>query len=242
MTITYPASNVGGGTVQFGSGVTALAAVPNGGVVPTDMMIMVGYMDSDPSGLTDAGDGWRIVETGWDSVNNIGMFVAVCISPRNGAATWLGLTSPLSINYVSITQAYRLTSVHGAAAFGVSMARGSQGMVTAAASSTSMTAPEILQPYQQCLDVLIYGYNTGGTVSSGNTVSGFSKRADAGAASPAFGLVVYERALTGAVQNPQVAMTLAAARTNRAGLRIMIPMVSNQRLPIGRMQGSRKLF
>jgi hypothetical protein len=219
-------THVGAGTLQASTGASTVAVSPNASTRPLDLVVVVCYTAADATLVNDAGDGWVILDSGYDSVNTYGIFIAACIASRNGASGYAGLTLPSSAAYTAQCSTFRILQPFK---FDLAVRARSTGWFNATASSTTSSAPAILQPYGQVLDILGRGYNNGGTTTTSGNVTSFTERFDTGQVSPAHGVVLNDRTalVLGTQQNALVSGTLAVAKTNRAGVRAMIGIVGN---------------
>lgn len=230
MTIGSPAIvNVGVGTLTTSAvATTTIAVTPNGNAVPGDLTVCAVYLTGGDLNTTppiDAGDGWIFLDVGYDSANGYGMILAACLRNRagTGAPVWSGITVPSVTGYVAQTYTYRLTSGFY---FDLGQATGSRGWFNATASATTLTQPAIAQPYAQCLDIAAGGYNNAAVTTTVGTVTGFTERFDTGATAPPLGIVLRERQVFNHNVNAAANATLAVAKTNRAGVRAMVPIVA----------------
>jgi len=218
-------TTVGAGTLQASTSAATVAASPHANTRPYDLVVMVCYTDQDATIVNDAGDGWVILDSGYNSGSTFGIFLAVCLAASNGASGYAGLTLPGTGAYTAQTYSYRLAN--SMTQFDLAVRGQSAGWYNATASATTGSGPAILQPYAQCIDLIGRGYNNGGTTTTSGNITGFTESFDTGQTSPAHGVVLNYRLLTGAVQNPLVSGTLAVAKTNRAGVRGMVGLVGN---------------
>jgi len=228
--------SVGGGTIVKSTSGSTIAITPISTVRAYDLVIAVGYTSVDATQVADAGDGWVLLDAGYDSVNSFGIFIMGCIAVRNGTG-YAGLTLPTAGAYTAIPIAYRIPPPYR---FDLSLRASSTGWFNATASATALDAPAILQPYAQCIDIIARGYNNGGTTTTVAAVTGFTERQDNGQISPPHGVVINERTVKNASQNPAVTSALAVAKTNRAGVRAMIGIVGNT-TNRGRYMSSRRV-
>jgi hypothetical protein len=244
MSMGLPAyTSVGTGTLQANASlVTAIAAAPNASTLPGDLVVIVVYGNSSagPIYIGDAGDGWKVLDHGYDATNIIFIALLAAISPRSGGSGWAGCVASSSTYYTAQTQTFRLSRP---GSFDLGGAKGSNGWFFDSASATALDAPLICPPGQQVLDVIGRGYYNSGTTTTVGTVTNFTERFDTGQTNPGMGVVLNDRtaAITGAVQCPSVTSALAVAKTMRSGVRAMIPIVGNTLLR-GRMQGNRRLL
>lgn len=234
-------SNIGVGTKQTSTSGAAIGAVPNSSTLAGDLVILGAYVvGADCTRAKDAGDGWVILDAGYDSVNGYGILAAACISAMNGAWTGAGLTLPGNAAFTSQTYTWRMASASvarsAAACWSLVGAMGSQngagGWFNATASSTTLTVPRRDGPgYNQSMEFAVCGYtNDGGNPVETVTGSGsWTERVDDGQNSPAHGLWIAQRnVLTHSSPfDASADMTISAACTNRAGVRCSIPVVGN---------------
>jgi hypothetical protein len=200
------------------------------------------YAAADLTIAKDAGDGWVRLDAGWDSVNTFALGVFACIAVRNGSSGYAGLTLPASAAWTAITASYRLAN----ARWDLSNACGSTAWYNASASATTLTPPAINQPYAQVIDFVGIGYNNGGTTTTVTNPSGFTERQDTGQTSPAHGISTNDRTAiilgAGPFNAGPTGASLAVAKTNRAVVRAMVPIIANTYVSRGRLRGTRRFF
>lgn len=109
-----------------------------------------------------------------------------------------------------------------------------------ASSLDSITIPKIHQPYAQCLDIAARGYYSTASTSC-TAITGFSEFNDVWFTTAQIGIVGNWRALTGFTEAPAVAGTISVARTNRFGVRAMIPIIGNVTPQYRRYLSSRRV-
>lgn len=229
MTVGFPTpTTVGTGTIQSTAvSTTTVPVVPSTSILARDLVLLVCYVQGADIVATppiDAGDGWVVLDSGYDTVNAWGMFLAACLAPRAGSSGWAGMTIPSATARTAQTHAMRLAAGSGFG-FDLGGAVGSRAWFNASASATALTQPEILQPYAQCFDVCAGGYNNAGTTTTCGNVTGFTERFDAGQTAPPHGVVLRERSVSNHNINAAANATLGVAKTMRGGLRAMIPIV-----------------
>jgi hypothetical protein len=201
--------------------------VANVSTLPGDLVVVVCYVQGGDIVATppiDAGDGWVVLDAGYDTVNGFGIFIAACIATRAGSSGYAGLTIPSCTARSAQSHTYRMGQSYR---YDLGGARGSQGWFNASASATALSQPEILQPYAQVLDLCAGGYNNAATTTTCGNVTGYTERFDTGQTSPPHGVVLRDRTFANAAQNPLASATLAVAKTMRGGVRAMVPIVAN---------------
>lgn len=203
---------------------------------------MVCYTNADATLVKDAGDGWVILASGYDSVNTYGIFIAALITQRLGSTGYAGLTLPSSAAYTAQNHGLSLRMPFK---FDLSCRASGHGWYNDTASDTNLEAPSISQPYAQCVDIVGRGYNNGGTTTTVSTPSGFGEIFDTGQTSPPHGVVLLRGAFisSGQYANPgAVSSALAVAKTNRAGVRAMVAVTANTMAGRARYGSGRRAF
>jgi hypothetical protein len=231
---------VGAGTLQTNAASALITASPNASTAYRDLVVLMAYVTGSGAATTGArcaGDGWFILDSGWDGTNNWGVLLAGCIAPRAGASGWSGINLPGSGAWTAQTYTYRLSYTHR---YALELARPGRGWVSVPASSTTSTVPQISLPYPQCLVIDGIGYNNGGTTTTCGNISGFTERFDTGQTSPPHGVKLDDALVWGNdYLIAQANSTLAAAKTNKGGLRAAIPIIGNSRGTVRFMSGRR---
>jgi len=166
------------------------------------------------------------------------------ISARAGA-TRNGLTLPSSGAWTAQSHTFRPTRPF---TFNLAGEVPSAGWVNATASATALTRPAFGGAggagfkWNQGIELTGGGYNNGGTTTTCGNITSYTERFDTGQASPAHGVVLNDRTtLTQGTTGwyGTLSSTLAAAKTNRAGVRAWIPVdsITPPRLMRGRRIG-----
>lgn len=240
MSLTQAYTLSGNGTTTFSAASTNVAITPSASTIAGDLILAPIYTGADATLVKDAGDGWVVLDSGYDSTNLYGILIAACIAFRGGNSGYAGLTLPSSAAYICRPSSYHLNAPYR---WDLSIRASSVGWTNATASSTSSTAPAINQPYPQVIDFVARGYFDAVGTTSG-TITSFTERADAWDAAPDMGVISNDRTaqIVSAVQNASLSATLAAAAINRAGVRAMVGMVGNTMAGRGRYGSSRRAF
>lgn len=89
-----------------GSATTAVTVTASASVAPHDLLVLVLYTSVNCCDALDAGEGWVLLDGGFDGTNNYGFSMWGCISARAGA-TRNGLTLSSSGNWRAQNYAYR---------------------------------------------------------------------------------------------------------------------------------------
>jgi hypothetical protein len=232
---------VGAGTLQTNAGSALITASPSASTAYRDLVVLMAYVTGAGApvlGAVDAGDGWFMLDRGWDGTNNWGVLLAGCIAPRAGASGWAGITLPGSGAWTAQTYTYRLPYTFR---FALELAAPGRGWVAVAGSSTTSTVPQISLPYPQCLVIDGIGYNNGGTTTTCGNITGFTERFDTGQTSPPHGVKLDDALIWGNdYLIAQANSTLGAAKTNKGGLRAAIPILGHTRIP-NRFMSSRRI-
>jgi hypothetical protein len=243
MSMGLPAyTSVGSGT-KTSNAASALATVtPNASTLAGDLVVAVCYGTGAGGDLTiarDAGDGWVILDSGWDGTNNFGIFLAACIATRSGSSGYSGITLPASMPWTLQCHTFRIKAP---AAFLLGRCQ-SIGWFNDTVASTSLNAPAINQPYPQGIDLVGRGYNNAAITTTVGNITNYTERFDTGQVGPPHGVVLNDRTavITGSVQNGSLTSALAVLKPFRAGVRAFIPIIGNTLMP-GRMQGNRRLL
>lgn len=241
MSYAAPYVQVANGGLQTNAGSTNVVTTPSASTLGRDLVVVVCYMAGDATNVNDAGDGWVILDAGYDSGTGYGIFMAACLAPRAGATGYSGLTLPASVAWTAGTNVYRVPQPYS---FDLSVRAASTGWFNATASATALDGPAILQPYPQVIDLVGRGYNNAGTTTTVANITNYTERFDQGQASPAHGITLNDRTaqILGTQQNASVTSALAVAKTNRAGVRAMIGIVGNTMAGRGRYGSSRRAF
>ena len=234
------------GTKQTATSSSTIGAVVNGNVRAGDPVILGAYVvGADCTLAVDAGDGWVILDAGYDSVNGYGILLAACLSPKTGAWTGAGMTLPGNAAFTAQTVFYGITPSGAISdrSFGrlkpeqASGSRnGANGWFNDTASSTTLTIPRRDGPgYNQFLEFAVCGYTNDGSnpVETVSTAGSWVEDSDVGQNSPAHGLWMGRLTAPVAVAThglpfeAGINLTISAACTNRAGVRCCIPIVGN---------------
>lgn len=244
-------TSIGSGTYQSNTAGNAsvCAVVPNANSQAGDLVIVVclgalgggSQTTQDVTATRDNGDGWILLSSGYDITGKAGLLLAACIAPRAGSSGYAGLVfNSNTFYYGAQSHTFRIAPP---AWLEMDQYGRDNGWVYNSGSGTALDAPAINQPYQQVIDLVGRGYNNGGTTTTVGNITNFTERFDTGDASSNVGIALNDRtaAITGAVQNPLVTSALSVAKTQRMGLRAMVPIMGNS-INRGRMQGSRRLF
>ncbi len=230
-------TSIGSGTLQTGTGSSGTCAVvPNASTLAGDLVIVVcaagpgTQTTEDITVSKDNGDGWVLISSGYNPSSSpaMGIFIAACMATRNGSSGYAGIKFNTS-NYYYAAQSHTFR-IAAPGAFDLDHVGRDNGYIFNAASATALDAPAISQPYQQVIDLVGRGYYNGGTTTTVADITGYTERFDTGSAASYLGVVLNDRtaAVLGAVQNPLVTSALAAAKTNRMGVRAMIAIVGMQ--------------
>jgi hypothetical protein len=239
MSIAQAYTSSGNGSQTQSASASTIAITPTTNTIMGDLIVAAIYVDVDATLVKDAGDGWVVLDSGYDSGNAYGMLLAVCIAFRNGNSGYAGLTMPTTGGYI-----VRPTSLHLNAPYRWDLSRraGSRAWFNATASATAADAPAILQPYAQVVDIIGRGYeNAAGTITIGS-IAGWTEATDTGDTSPPYGVGMSHRQLDNAIQNPSVTSNLSSASTNRAGVRGMVGIIGNTMAGRTRVGSSRRAF
>lgn len=218
-------TGIGAGTLQASTSASVVAASPNANTRPYDLVVMVCYTDQDATQVQDTADGWIILNSGYDGTNTYGIFMAALLARTDGASGYAGLTLPGTGAYTAQVYTYRLANPGDR--FCLCGKSAADTWYNLTASAVAIQGPTILQPYQQCIDLVGRGYNNAGTTTTMGNITGFTESFDTGQTSPAHGVILNYRLLTNAIQNPAVSGNLAVAKTNRAGVRAMVGLIGN---------------
>lgn len=215
-----------GPALQASTGASVAAVSLGSNALPLDLIIMVCYMEGDATAVSDAGDGWVILDSGYDSVNTFGIFLAALINPYRGTAAYAGINFPSSVAYTAMTSIWRLPNMFK---WDLALRAGSNNWFNDPASATALDAPAINKPYSTVIDLVGRGYNNGGTTTTVANLTNFSEQFDTGQTSPPHGIVLNRKTtiVNGFEQNGSATSALAVAKTNRAGVRGMVGIVAN---------------
>lgn len=238
-------STIGTGTLQKSSiGSTNVAVVPHANTRRGDLLVLLVYATGgDLTVAVDAGDGWRILSSGYDSANSVGILLAAMVANSAGAGAYAGLTLPASMAYTAQVATYALGYTGDPAAlrfleeFGVDQVGRDNGWTFLAATGTALGAPGISFPYAQCIEVVGRGYNNAGTTTTVSTITGFTETFDTGQVSPPHGIVLgiaqWARSgintfiSSGSIYRGTVTSNIAVTKTMRCGIRACIPVLLN---------------
>lgn len=236
-------TQVGAGVLVSSTGATT--AVPNvsvGVVNSSDLVMAICYMAGDATLVSDLGDGWVILDAGYDAANTFGIFLAVMVNGRPGSTGHLGFQLPASVAFT--LQCYTLRLAAGSPfRWDVANAVGSRAWINAAASSTTLAVPAIVPSNSSGIYLCGCGYNNGGTTTTVGTLGSHTELFDTGQTSPPHGVTgsFLNTIQTSAVMQASVSSSLAVAKTNRAGVRAFVPIVENNTMMRGRYLGSRRV-
>lgn len=236
-------SFVGAGTLNASAGSTSVLVAAHGNTVAQDLIVLVVYGAGDLTIATDAGEGWVLLDGGWDSTNTFSLAMFACVSARIGA-TRTGLTLMSSFAWTAQNASYR--PLYGLRWDLANFVR-SAGWQNAAASSTSLIRPAFAGAGRaanvaQGIVLTAGGYNNAAVTTTCGNITNFTERFDTGQIAPPHGVVLNEKStITGIDHFSTLAATLGAAKTNRAGVRAYVPMfartMQRSRLTARRMMG-----
>jgi hypothetical protein len=226
------------GTLQASTSSSTIAAVPASSVLPGEVVVLVAYVTGvDCRDAKDAGDGWRIVSSAYDTGNSYGGFIAVLNAVRGGSSGYAGITLPGTGAYTAQTYSLGLgmsNVTQRVPYLRADQALGSEGVLTAG-NGTAINMPPTVSPhYSQWVGVYGAGYDNGGTTTTVGALSTHNERFDTGQTSPPHGVCCGD-IFYGSV-NPQsdnfisnayTSITLAVAKTKKVGLYAVIPYVAN---------------
>lgn len=205
-------------------------------------MLVAYVVGADCTLAKDGGDGWKILDAVYDTVNGFGALIAAMNSWKNGSITGAGIILPGSAAWTSQCITYNARSTNGVSIqapmrYDVAAATGSVGGITDAASSATVNIPGILPSYSQWLEVVAGGYNNAGTTTTIATLNpglgfGYLECIDTGQVAPQHGVWMdTSQEITDPRQAqqfmPAITGTLAVAKTNRASVRACIPVTGN---------------
>jgi hypothetical protein len=215
-----PVAQTGAGTLAASTGSTAVTVTPHSGTLAgMSMVVAVCYMAGDPANVVDAGDGWVILSRGYDSGTTSGIFMAACVSPRNGSSGWAGFTLPSSVAWTCQTYTFTVAKEWRWTLLPVM----SDGAGTfASGSAQALGAPAANQPFEQVVDLVGRGYNNGGTTTACANIGNYTEMFDTGQTSPPHGVVLSYAFRNGIGTPVSVTSNLTVAKTNRWGVRAMV--------------------
>lgn len=239
MSVNLPnVSQRGAGTLVASTGATT--AVPNP-ISPTqgDLCIVVCYMEGNATLVTDIGDGWTILASGYDSANNFGIFMAGKVATNSSSMGTAGFQLPASIAFTIQTYTFYLPTY-----LKWDLGNTSKGDWTnASASATALGAPEVSPSYSSGMYFFGRGYNNGGTTTVCAVPGSCTEVFDTGQTSPPHGVVgnYLNATQVSAVRLASITSNLSVAKTKRAGLSVFIPIVQNVTPMCGRYLSSRRV-
>jgi len=220
--------------------------------LPGDLLVLVLYATVDPAAAIDAGEGWVLLDSGFDGANGYGIAMWVAVSAKAGL-TRTGLTLASSGNWAAVLSFFRpLSSLR----WGLSGKVAGGNWYNATADSRSMS----WNPYRgagfagnglQGVELLGAGCANGGVVPTATAPTGYTERADQGIVAapsmnislnyrvPATANLVTNYALTTVTNSTYY--TTSGAQTNRASVRGFVPIVGLSSYP-GRYFSGRRFM
>lgn len=225
-------------STDVGTSGTSVPIAPHFNTLSGDLIVCWLYTTGvDPTLTVDAGDGWRQVCGGYSGSYGLALFVLNARRASNGGYAGLTLAAGVT-GFRAVTQVFRCSSPFRLDA---SQAVGSPDWYQSAASSVTSSAPETSTPYAQCLDVVCRAYNSAGGATTSGTISGFTESNDGTGAAPNIGGSINWQLLAGHQVLPLVSSSLSVARTDHAGLRVVVPLVGNTLGQYGRYLSGRRI-
>jgi hypothetical protein len=213
------------GGIQSSTGSTNLLASIHSTTQQGDISVLVAYCGGDPTpGLVDINYGWRTF-TGYDAAG-FGLIVAVAKS-RGLYYQQDSLTLPASMAWASVTRAIYFPNNGSCPKIDISKATFGS-FYSATASDTTITVNPRQTPYAQCIEIVGFGSNNGGTVRTLSSMTGYTELVDTGVTSPAYGVGCYYRIHYNSYfidTGPTVTIS-GPGGTNRTSLSLFIPITS----------------
>lgn len=242
-----PFSSVGVGTLQASTGSTAVSVSSHANTLAGDLIAAVVYAAGDITVAVDAGDGWVLLDGGYNSGATYGLGLFVCIAASAGA-TRAGLTLASSVAWTCQCQTFRAVAPFRWTLVG---AVGSGNWYNSTGSSTANTRPAFKglgagQFRTQGIELTCGGYNNGGTTTTAGNITNFTETTgtDTGQASPPHGVVIEHLTSVGAATTGQygtLSCALAVAKTNHGGARGFVPVIGHVSPQMRRYGQSRRL-
>jgi hypothetical protein len=226
-------SDAGTGMPTASTGSALATVTPHSSTQIGDLIVAVCYMEGDPYGVSDAGNGWLILDRAYDVSVPFGLFIAVCVSSRNGSSGHAGINLPASMAWTLASYLFStaiLTTRNPILKWDLANARGSAAGLTATASATALPFPAMRQSGTYGLGLGGRGYNNGGTTRTVGAISVYPERIDTGQASPPHGVALNRKWVQGNdIDWGQQTSNISAACVNRAGVRCFIPITGMMR-------------
>jgi len=228
--IAIPFTAVGNGTLTTNAGSTTVTVTANASTQAHDLIVLVVYAAADLTLAVDAGEGWQVLDVGWDSTNSFSVGMFVCVSARDGA-TRNGLTLPASAAWTAQNTSFRV--VHrGVMRWNLAQMSRSTDWFNASASATALQIPAYrgagkADQFYQGIELAGGGYNNGGTTTTVAGATNYNEHFDTGQVSPPHGVTLSSRSnLAQGTTNLYAAITrnLAVAKTNRGSVRGFVPI------------------
>jgi hypothetical protein len=240
-----PYTSVGSGTLQASTGAAGVTVSANASTLAHDLIVAVLYAAGDVTLAVDAGEGWVLLDGGYNAGSTYGCGLFACISARAGA-TRAGLTLASSVAWTLQCHTYRPIAPFR---FTLAGAVGSRNWFNSTASSTANARPAFArgagasQFRAQGIELTGGGYNNAGTTTTAGNITNYTERFDTGQVSPAHGVALED--LTTVTQGTvgqygTLSCTLAAAKTNHGGVRAFVPLIVGPPLR-GRYASGRRL-
>lgn len=239
-----PYTSVGSGTLQASTGAATVTVSANASTRAHDLIALVVYAAGDVTLAVDAGEGWVLLDGGYNSGATYGLGLFACISARDGA-TRAGLTLPSSVAWTAQCHVFRPIAPFR---FNLAGAVGSGNWFNSTGSATANTRPAFkgagaAQFRVHGIELTGGGYNNAGTTTTAGNITSYTERFDTGQTSPAHGVALEDlTTLTqGTVgQYGTLSCALAVAKTNHGGVRAFVPLIVTPPLR-GRLHGGRRL-
>lgn len=222
-------SSIGSGTLATNAGSTTITVAPNSSTLSWDLVYVVVYIQGDPTGAYDLGDGWRI-GTYYDAAG-FGLVIAIVLATRAGSSGYAGIALPSSLAWTAQCQTLRIVPPGyfdlGGARF---LPDTEKYSATASATTLSVNTGQF-DVYADYVWILGRGYNNGGTTTTVGTISGTTERFDTGQVSPTHGIAGNDGPFSGFAIPGTVSSNLAAAKTNRIGAWVKVPIIGSVSRP-----------
>lgn len=217
-----------GGSVNSTTGDTNVFISIHSSTQQGDCVVVVAYCGGDPTGIKDMNYGFRLF-TGY-AATGYGLIIGIARGkgPYYSEDSW---TLPSSMAWISKCRPFYIDTfqLHK---FDIANAVSAENFFSDDASATTISVNQRSVPYGQCIEILAFGFNNGGTV---RTLSGlpstYTELTDDGVTSPPYNTSYSYKIHKGATVEPATSVTISATCTNRCSMSVFIPIVSGSVFP-----------
>lgn len=218
-----------GGSVNSTTGDTNVFITMHSSTQQGDCAVAVAYCGGNPTGIKDMNYGFRLF-TGY-AATGYGLIIGIARArgPFYSENSWTLLSSMAWISkcrpfYIDAFQLYK---------FDIANAVSAENFYSDDAEDTTITINQRSVPYGQCIEIVGFGFNNGGTVKALQSFTDYTELTDDGVTDPPYNTSYYYKIHRGAVTMPSQTVTISASGTgtNRCSMSVFIPIISSTVMP-----------